>query len=111
MCIRDRAKSGQTVSDTGETTQLSPQALAAIKLQMLDIQAEEDKIALKTGGITAGFQAWATQLQKVQSAGEITFEALDQAMKGFEDTTANSCLLYTSCSRNGRFPRHFRLRE
>jgi hypothetical protein len=66
---------------------------------MLDIQSEEDKIALKTGDVNAGFQAWITQLQHVQSAGELTLEGLDQTMKGFEDTAINSLMAVMTAQR------------
>jgi hypothetical protein len=65
---------------------------AAIRLEMQAIAEEEDKILLKTGNISAGFHAWATDLQKVQSAGEMTFEMLSQATKGVEDTATKSLL-------------------
>jgi hypothetical protein len=86
--LRRASSSGQT--DDG--TALSAAALAAVRLEMRAITDEQDQLLLKTGDIDAGIKAWSDDLQKVQSAGELTFEALSQASKGFEDTAAKSLM-------------------
>jgi hypothetical protein len=75
--------------------------LAAIKLQMQAITEEEDKILLKTGGVDAGFKAWADDLQRVKSEGEFTFEMLTQASKGFEDNAVKSIMQILETQRGG----------
>jgi hypothetical protein len=90
----------QSTGRTDDGVSLSPDALAAVKLEMLDIAEEENKIALKTGDVNAGFQAWAVSLQKTASAGEVTFDALTQATKGFEDAATNSLMAIMTANRN-----------
>jgi len=93
--LRRAASTGQT--DDG--TALSPATLAAVRLEMRAITDEQDKLLLKTGDIGTGFRAWIDDLQKVQSAGELTFEALSQASKGFEDTAIKSVMTVMDAQR------------
>lgn len=75
---------------TGQKIQLSGDALSAMRLEMQQIQDEEDKIALRTGGPLAGFESWLDQLQQVQSEGQFINAMLGQMTKGFESTVADS---------------------
>jgi hypothetical protein len=77
--------------------------LAAIKLGMQQIEDEENKILLKTGDIGAGFRAWGTEIQKVASAGELAFQALNEASKGAEDTAINSLMAVMTAQRGEHF--------
>jgi hypothetical protein len=82
---------GMQSSRTGlDDEPLNSNDLAAVKLEMQAITDEEDKILLKTGGINAGIKAWGDELQRVKSAGEVTFEMLSQAQSGFEENVAKS---------------------
>jgi hypothetical protein len=76
---------------------------AAIKLGMQQIEDEENKILLKTGDIGAGFRAWGTEIQKVASAGELAFQALNEASKGAEDTAINSLMAVMTAQRGEHF--------
>lgn len=93
--LRRAASSGQT--DDGSP--LSPSTLAAVRLEMQAIADEQDKLLLKTGSIDTGFKAWADDLQRVQSAGELTFQALTEASKGFEDNAAKSFMMVLNSQR------------
>jgi hypothetical protein len=86
----DALRSASASGKTSDGVSLSPDALAAVHLEMQAITAEEDAIALKTGGIDAGFNAWIDSLQKVESEGQFVFNELTQATKGFEATAADS---------------------
>ena len=77
---------------TDEGTPLSADAIAAVRLEMQNIAAEEDKILLKTGGISEGIKAWGDELQAIKSEGEDVFALLSQASKSFEDDAAKSVL-------------------
>jgi hypothetical protein len=80
-------------------TKLNAGDLAAVQLAMEGIADEQNKILLKTGDINVGIKAWADDLQKVQSAGELAFEALSQASKGFEDNASQSFFLILNSQR------------
>lgn len=80
-------------------TKLNAGDLTAVRLEMQAIGEEENKILLKTGDVNAGFQAWGIEIQKVASAGEVTFEALSQASKGFEDAASNSLMAIMATQR------------
>jgi hypothetical protein len=91
--LRQQMDALRRASSTGKTDDgvaLSSDALAAVRLEMQQIQDEEDKILLKTGGIDSGFRAWLDSLQQVESEGQFVFSMLSQASKGFEDTAAGS---------------------
>jgi hypothetical protein len=88
----DAMRRASTSGQTDDGTALSAASLAAVRLEMRAITDEQDKLLLKTGDIDVGIKAWADDMQKVQSAGELTFEALTQASKGFEDTAAKSLM-------------------
>jgi hypothetical protein len=100
--LRAAARSGRVQTDDGGSVALSRDALAAVHQEMLAIADEQNKIALKTGDIDAGILAWATDLQKVQSAGEVTLEALTQATKGFEENAAKSFMMVLESQRGGQ---------
>ena len=86
----DALNRASTTGRTDDGVTLSADALAAVKLEMQAILAEEDQILLKTGGINAGIKAWADGLQRVKSEGEFALDMLDQATKGFEDNAVKS---------------------
>jgi hypothetical protein len=103
--LRQQMEALRRASTTGKTdegTALSADALKAVRLEMLNIQEEQSKIALQTGDIDAGILAWATNLQKVQSAGEMAFQGLTEATKGFEDNTVKSFFAILDEQRGGQ---------
>lgn len=103
--LRQQMEALRRAAATGTTddgTALSRDALAAVRLEMLGIADEQNRIALRTGDIDAGILAWSTDLQKVASAGEIAYQALDQATKGFEENATKSFFDVLEMQRGGQ---------
>jgi hypothetical protein len=101
--LQQRMASLRGMQATGvglDGTKLDAGDLTAVRLEMQAIEEEENKILLKTGDVNAGFRAWGIEIQKVASAGEVTFEALGQASKGFEDAASNSLMAIMTAQRD-----------
>jgi hypothetical protein len=102
--LQQRMEELQAMQSTGlglDGAKLNVGDLAAVKLEMQAITAEQDQILLKTGGIDAGFKAWANDLQRVESEGQFVFQELTQATKGFEDDAAKSLIDMLDAERGG----------